>query len=207
MLAVVFITGCSVKGEGDFLVKDHLDDVVVEINDSKFTFGDIGYYIANGEAAVEAQALVYNKDNPEEYWNKHTNGIFIKVQTRQNIMDNFVRDSILAMAAKEQGITLSDNEKENCKVTAGEMYKQLSEYQRDNAGITEERLNTAVENAYLGQMFINYKLENSGGDYTAEDWQLDGVCYEGLLSEYKVKVINKVWEKAEMGKITIERNK
>lgn len=207
VLSVVMFAGCEfLEGKGEFVVKEHLDDVIVEINDTKLTFRDIGYYIANGEAAVEAQALVYNPDNPEEYWNKHTNGIFIKVQTRENIMDNFIRDTVLAMSAKEQGLSLSDEEKENCVKTAKDLYGQLSAFQREEAGITEETLVKDIENAYLGQKYIEYRLENDGrDDYTQEDWILGGVCYEGLLSKYDVKVITDTWEQAELGTITIER--
>lgn len=205
-LIVILLSGCSIKGEETFLVKEHLDETVVKINDHEFTLEDIGYYIANGEASVEAQALTYNPDNPEEYWNKHTNGIFIKVQARQNVMDNFVRDEILAIAAKEQGLTLSDEEKENCKTGAQTMYNQLNAFQKEEAGITVENLKVALENAYLGQNYLKYRLENDGrDDYTEQDWQLNGVCYEGLLNKYKVKVIDSVWEKVDFGKVTIER--
>lgn len=200
------VSACSLKGEGEFALKDHLDDVVLKINDAEFTFGDLGYYIANGEAAVEAQALVYNQDNPMEYWNKHTNGIFIKVQTSQNVLDNFIRDAILAIEAKNQGLSLSDAEKENCKTAAEGMFGQLSSFQKEAAGITLESLQRDIENAYLGQIYVTYKLANDGSDdYTASDWQLDGVCYKGLLSQYKIKIENKNWEKAEFGKMTIER--
>lgn len=209
---VLLLSGCSVKtlihGKDEFIVNEHLDDVVLNINDNSYTLQEIAYYIANGEAGVEAQALIYNPDNPQEYWNKHTNGIFIKVQARQNTMDNYIRDEVLALAAKEQGIALSEEELNNCKATVEQLYAQLSSYQKEQAGITEESLQNNIENAYLGQLYVQYRLENDGSDkYTAQDWQVNGICYKGLLSQYKVQVVDSVWEEVEFGEVTIERVK
>ena len=62
LILIFIISGCSVKTEDKYLVKNHLDDVIVKIDDVEYCFGDIGYYITNGEATVESQALVYNPD-------------------------------------------------------------------------------------------------------------------------------------------------
>lgn len=209
---MLILSGCSVKtmihGKEKFIVNEHLEDVVLNINDNSYTMQEIAYYIANGEAGVEAQALVYNPDNPQEYWNKHTNGIFIKVQARQNTMDNYIRDEVLALAAKEQGIALSEEEISNCQKTAEQLYAQLSSYQKEQAGITKESLQNNIEHAYLGQLYIQSRLQNDGSSkYTEQDWQVNGVCYKGLLSEYKVKVVDSVWDNVEFGEVTIERAK
>lgn len=206
LMLIVGISGCGKETKSEFKVKEHLNDVILTINDSEFTLEDIGYYIANGEAAVEAQALVYSPDDPQKYWNKHTNGIFIKVQAKENVMDNFLRDSLLAVAAKEKNILLSDDEKQQCQAAAESAYEQLNSYQCEGAGITVEALAKAMQNAYLGEKYVEYRLENDGtSDYTTEDWQLDGLCYNGLMSEYKIKINNKIWDKVDFGNITIER--
>ena len=203
---VVSLVGCSFGKKEEFKVKNNLDKVVLTIDDTKYTLGDIGYYIANGEAAVEAQALIYSPEHPEQYWNKHTNGVFIKLEAKQDVIDNFIRDSLLAMAAKEKSISLSDAEKKQCDEAAQSAFEQLSEYQQKEAGITLDNIGKAMENAYLGQKYIEYRLENDGSDdYTAQDWALEGLCYKGLMSEHKIKTNEDIWEKVDFGNISIER--
>lgn len=209
-LMVVFlvaVTGCNFgKKKEAYKVKEHLDDVVLTINDTDFTLRDIGYYIINGESAVEAQALIYSPDNPEEYWNKHTNGIFIKVQAKQAAIDSFTRDALLAMAAQEQNISLTAEEEEQCKEAVQSALEQLNSYQKTETGIDETTLGEAMEKAFLGGKYVEYRLENDGtDDYTADDWNVEGICYEGLTSQYKIKVNNKVWDQVDFGNVTIER--
>jgi len=206
MIFLVSVSGCDLGKKKEFKVKEHLNDVVLTINNTEYTLEDIGYYIANGEAAVEAQALIYSPNNPEQYWNKHTNGVFIKVQAKQNVIDNFTRDILLALAAEENGISLSDEEKEQCRAAAQTALGQLNSYQKSEAGVSIDSLNEAMENAYLGQKYIDYRLENDGSDdYTAQDWQVGGLCYKGFMSEYKIKVNDEIWEKVDFGEVTIER--
>ena len=195
-----------INGKEPFVVKEHLEDVVLKIDDNSYTLQDIGYYIANGEASVEAQAQMYNPDNPQEYWNKHTNGIFIKVQARENTMDNYIRDEILALAAVEENLSLTEEDMTTCDATVKQLYEQLSKTQKEEAGITEESLRKNIEKALLGQLYIQYRLANDGSDkYTAQDWQLEGVCYKGLLSQYDVEIVDSVWEQVEFGEVTIRR--
>lgn len=204
MLAV--FSGCRASRGGTIVVKEHLSDVVLTINDTEFTLEDIGYYIANGEASVEAQAKIYSPDNTYAYWQKHTNGVFIKLQAKDNVIDNFTRDIILSMAAKDNGMSLSEEELTYCKTSAKQLFDGLNDFQKEEAGITVENLTKAVENAYLAQLYVNSKLENDNSEgYTAEDWALNGVCYKGLLSKYEVKVNEDVWEKVDLGKVTIKR--
>lgn len=206
LILLVSVAGCGIGGKKEFKVKEHLNEVILTINDTEFTLEDIGYYIANGEAAVEAQALVYSPDDPQKYWNKHTNGIFIKVQAKENVMDNFTRDCLLAVAAKDKNISLSDDEKQQCQAAAESAYEQLNSYQCEGTGITVETLSDAMQNAYLGEKYVEYRLENDGtSEYTTDDWKLDGLCYNGLMSEYKIKVNDELWEKVDFGNITIER--
>ncbi len=205
LILIFIISGCSVKTEDKYLVKNHLDDVIVKIDDVEYCFGDIGYYITNGEAAVESQALVYNPDDPTEYWNKHTNGIFIRVEARDSVMNNFVKDVILSSEAENQGLSLTDEQKQQCSQSAQTILGQLNNYQKEQAGLTADNIDKALQRACLAQSYIEYKLQNEGSNYTQDDWNLDGVCYKAILENHKVKVITKIWEKPDFGNITIER--
>ena len=67
----------------NIVYNEHLDDVAVIVNGKELTLRDMAFYVAYEEMNVEKQALVYDSDNPNKYWNIHTNGEFVRVAARK----------------------------------------------------------------------------------------------------------------------------
>lgn len=56
----------------NIVYNEHLEDVAVTVNGKELTLRDMAFYVAYEEMNVEKQALVYDSDNPNKYWNIHT---------------------------------------------------------------------------------------------------------------------------------------
>lgn len=69
----------------NIVYNEHLDDVAVIVNGKELTLRDMAFYVAYEEMNVEKQALVYDSDNPNKYWNIHTNGEFVRVAARKQL--------------------------------------------------------------------------------------------------------------------------
>ena len=85
--------------------KDHLDDVVVQVNDQKLTLKDAAYYVAYEEKTVEEQAVVYDPDNTNKYWNLHIDGEFVRVAASNAVVNMLIHDEIFYELAVDESRT------------------------------------------------------------------------------------------------------
>ena len=102
----------------NIVYNEHLEDVAVNVNGKELTLRDMAFYVAYEEMNVEKQALVYDSDNPNKYWNIHTNGEFVRVAARKAAMSMAIHDEIFYEMAKKESITLTDDEKAALKNSA-----------------------------------------------------------------------------------------
>ena len=52
------------------------------MDDVSLTLKDIAFYVAYEEKTVQEQAILYNPDNPRQYWNVYTDGQFVKLTAK-----------------------------------------------------------------------------------------------------------------------------
>ena len=87
------------------------DEVAAVVDGEDLTLGEVALYVLYVEKQVEKDAQLYNPENTRDYWNIHTNGIFIAADAKKSALGMAVHDMIFARAAEEQGIELSAEEK------------------------------------------------------------------------------------------------
>ena len=85
----------------NIVYNEHLEDVAVTVNGKELTLRDMAFYVAYEEMNVEKQALVYDSDNPNKYWNIHTNGEFVRVTARKAAMSMAIHDEKRIVKWKE----------------------------------------------------------------------------------------------------------
>lgn len=90
----------------NIVYNEHLDDVAVTVNGKELTLRDMAFYVAFEEMNVEKQALVYDSDNPNKYWNIHTNGEFVRVTARKAAMSMAIHDELFYEMAKKRALHL-----------------------------------------------------------------------------------------------------
>ena len=76
-LAILVIAQREYESRQDLVYKDSLDLVAAEVNGVKLTLEDLAFYVYFKEAEIDRLAVLYNPDNPSEYWGLHTDGQFI----------------------------------------------------------------------------------------------------------------------------------
>lgn len=83
ILIVVIAFSFQSKEKKEYLVyNEALDKTAVTVDDVSLTLKDIAFYVAYEEKTVQEQAILYNPDNPRQYWNVYTDGQFVKLTAK-----------------------------------------------------------------------------------------------------------------------------
>ena len=187
----------------DIVYREHLDDVAAVVNGNELTFRDLAFYVAYEEQQVEKQAVIYDPDKPNKYWNVHTNGEFIRVTARKNAMSMAIHDEIFYEMALKESITLSDDEKKSLENSQKDFWSDLEDV--DGAaklGVTQEEINAAMEKAAIAQKYQEIYAQLNNAD--TSDYDFSSGRYKELLEENKYQIKEKMWNRVGMGNVTLD---
>ena len=193
ILIVVIAFSFQSKEKKEYLVyNEALDKTAVTVDDVSLTLKDIAFYVAYEEKTVQEQAILYNPDNPRQYWNVYTDGQFVKLTAKQAALD---------MAGAE-GLTLDAAEQEYLENDESDFWSDLEDWQREQLGISEEELDSEMEKIALADKYQSIYAEMNQKEYEA--YNFNGEAYEALLSEHKYSVNEKVWDRVDFGSVTLD---
>ncbi len=187
----------------DIVYREHLDDVAAVVNGNELTFRDLAFYVAYEEQQVEKQAVIYDPDKPNKYWNVHTNGEFIRVTARKNAMSMAIHDEIFYEMAVKESITLSDDEKKSLENSQKDFWSDLLDV--DGAaklGVTQEEINATMEKAAIAQKYQEIYAQLNNAD--TSDYDFSSGRYKELLEENKYQIKEKMWNRVGMGNVTLD---
>ncbi len=187
----------------DIVYREHLDDVAAVVNGNELTFRDLAFYVAYEEQQVEKQAVIYDPDKPNKYWNVHTNGEFIRVTARKNAMSMAIHDEIFYEMAVKESITLSDDEKKSLENSQKDFWSDLLDV--DGAaklGVTQEEINAAMEKVAIAQKYQEIYAQLNNAD--TSDYDFSSGRYKELLEENKYQIKEKMWNRVGMGNVTLD---
>lgn len=220
MIAVVSIVGLGcyaqylkiVREKNAFVYEEHLDDPIVVVNDQMITLRELGYYIVKMEDIVQGYAMIYNPDDPTEYWNLHFSagldtGYMFEYAWNCAVADS-ICDLIFEKKAMEEGYTLSVEECRQIIKCANEIYAMLSQDQIENTGLTVEIITQIEGRKMLAKRYTDANM-------TSEDIELcidnivgyivgngESVINEELL-QGEIVYYENVEQDVRMGKITV----
>ena len=145
------------KEKNIFVYEEHLDDIVVTVGEQSVTLREFGYYIAKMEKDVQEKALMYNPEDPMEYWNVHfsaglDSGYMFEYAWNYALAD-CVCDLIFVQKAKDGGYSLSDSGYKQAKIQTEEFYAMLSAEQIGKTGLTIDLINKIEERRLLVQLY------------------------------------------------------
>ncbi|MBS6835747.1 MAG: hypothetical protein KH204_01060 [[Eubacterium] rectale] len=149
----------------NIVYNEHLEDVAVNVNGKELTLRDMAFYVAYEEMNVEKQALVYDSDNPNKYWNIHTNGEFVRVAARKAAMSMVIHDEIFYEMAKKESITLTDDEKAALKNSEKDFWYDLSDIDgAKKLGVEKKDIYSSMEKSAIARKYqeIYAGLEAAG---------------------------------------------
>ena len=204
---IVIILGiCAYNANGNRNKIDYansLDKIAVTVNGQKLTLEDLAFYVVYEEHEVENEAQVYNPENTNKYWNMHIDGEFIRISARDSAMQMAIHDEIFYQMALDEGIELTDEEKEYAANTQEDFWNDLEDYgQQDNINIEREVYDEAILKIALAQKYqeIYAALQNDEKD----DYNFSEDAYKQLLEKQKYKINEKVWKRVSFGTITLD---
>ena len=186
-------------------VAEHLSEVVFVLDDEEVTLEDIMFYILLEEYQVEKNSLIYNSKNTKQFWNAHTNGVFISIDTKDAILDMAVHDHLMERLARDEGLLLTEDDRASLENRRSDFWEDMFDYQKEHLLVSKEKINEQIELAALGEKYVNMLAEASGVE--AAPYQYDGAYYKEMLEEHKLKVNKKLWDKVVVGDITLSHSR
>lgn len=169
VLVCVFLLGGAViysrwqEEKNVYVYEEHLEDIVATVDQQAITLRELGYYIVKMEKMVQEQALIYNSDDPMEYWNMHLSaGIYSGYMFEyawDYALADCICDLIFEKMAREEGYGLSEEELQQVKKRAEETYAVLSGEQIYKTGLTIDLVMKIEERRQLVELYAGSRLQ------------------------------------------------
>ena len=201
-VVICALCGCGVR-QKTIVLTEHLDDTVLQLDGQKYPLRELAFYIAYEEQTVQEQALLYNADDPNKYWNTHINGHFVRIRAREEAMNLAIHDFIFYNLAQEMGMELDQEEIDYAASRAEDFWMDLGETGQQRIGITQDELTGDLLHMALAQKYQQLYAAMQG--VPEEDCDVDGIVYEQLLEEHSYKITDSVWEGISMGHVTLDQ--
>lgn len=200
--ALILLSGCGVRVRTiDF--GEHLDETVLELDGQKYPLRELAFYVAYEEQLIQEQALAYDAEHPNAYWNTHMNGHFMRVRAREEAMNMAIHDFIFYGMALELGMELDQEESGYATERSEDFWTDLGETGRARLGITKEELTEDLLRMALAQKY--QQLYAAMQNVPEEDCDAGGAAYQTLLGEHTYKIRNQLWEGVSMGHVTLDQ--
>ena len=205
---MVIITGAMAIKSGNLRrplnYPSSLDVVAITVGDTEITLRDMAFYVAYEEMEVEKQAVVYDPEDPNKYWNIHTDGEFVKVAAKNAAIQMAIHDQILCQMEEADGVTLETSDYEYIRNSESDFISDLEDYEGlEKLGVTEEDICNSIERVALAQKYQQMYAEMNGENMEAYDFT--GDAYKELVeNNYEYKIKEKIWERIRFGNVILE---
>lgn len=182
-----------------------LDQTAVTVNGQKVTFREAALYVAYEEQSVQEQALVYDMDHTDKYWNLHIDGEFVRVAAKHTTQQMLIHDMIFYQMAMEENLELSEEENQAFENSFCDFWSDLTdEGKEEMLGVTEKEIHEAMYHMALAQKYQEiYAVIH---EISKEDLDFNGEAYQELLADNKYKVNESVWDRLSFGNITLRHD-
>lgn len=182
---------------------ENLDQVAVTVDTQELTLEDLAFYVVYEEHSVEEKARVYDEENSMNFWNIHTNQVFIKTEAQKTAMNMAVHDYLFYNEALKCGLALDEEEKKLLEDRRTDYWEDLYDEQKENLPVSYETINASMGKIALAEKFQQKIVSEKGTTYAAYNY--DGYDYKEWLKEnnIKIKVNKKVWDRIPFGNISL----
>ena len=125
------------------------------------------YFLSEAKSMMAMQAGYEDGMATDEFWNSNINGEKAIDMAKKNAMDNAQECEIFQIKAKEQGITLSDEDRANIDASLSSMadyatqmgWPDSNTFVRALYGISQSEMKKVYEALYLANALTTYELE------------------------------------------------
>lgn len=200
LCALLCLGGCGVRQEM-IVFNEHLDETALVLDGQEYSLRAFAFYIAYEEQLIQEQALLYNAENPNAYWNTHMNGHFVRVRARTEAMNLAIHDFLLYDLAMDMGMELNDEQIKYAKSRCDDFWMDIGETAQERLGVPKEEMEETLLRMALAQAYQELIAAMDG--VPMEDYNAEGAAYEKLLDEHTYKIKKSVWEGISMGHVTL----
>ena len=203
LLVLLVAVSASIRARriGKLPYLEHLDDTAVTIDGTDYKLRDLAFYLAYQEMSTQEQAKIYDLKQPNKYWNIHTNGSFIRTESKDAAMEAAVHDVIFYQMALADGLTLTAEETVYMENQKLDFWNDLEEYGQRRLGVSQEELNDTFLHMALAQKKQALLADENGVDY--REYNKTGEQYQEILAEHTYTVNESLWDRLNFGKIII----
>lgn len=217
LLVIVLLLGLNLASilynqANRFVYEEHLSDMAITIDDRPVTLRELGYYVYTVEDFVQKQALLYNPDNPTDYWNTYfsagNSSKHVSAMAKETVYETCICDHVYESMALAEDYELTQAEKQQGEEKAKEFLKGLTQKQLDKTGLSLELVTEIEQRKILVARFAaDYIKKADLRGYSGEVEQLlssSGSYYkEKILSQHKVEYDTHIRNELKMGHVTI----
>lgn len=210
---IIAIIGAQIyKTATVFKYEDHLDEVLISVDDNHLTLREFGYYIYITEEFVQKQAVLYDPADPLHWWNTHfsagPNSQFVSELAMKTAINTYLSHAIYSDGAHMAGITLNSSEEETVRLEANDIYQKMSPAQLKKTGLDESLIYLALYRKTLAAKYagdLAVSTDFSGfDDNPCKLLSGDGDYFQSvILPQHNVEINEKLMKNIKIGRITV----
>ena len=203
LLIMILISQGNYERKKSLVYNESLEMTAAEVNGVTLTLADVAFYVYYEENEVDKQAVVYNADNPNEYWGSYTDGQFIKLAARNAAIQMAIHDEIFYQMAMKEEIILSEEELSSLANNQTDVWSDMTEDGKEKRlGVSKEQVDKTLEKMAYAQKYQTIYALSLNASY--EDYNFAREQYGALLEEQDYKINKDVWERIPFGKVTLD---
>lgn len=209
LLAVIFIVICvihEINKRKVFVYNEHLEEVVLTIDDTDITLREFAYYVAQSEEIIQEMAYVYDPEDPIKFWHVHfragLDSQYTYEYAKSEAVEMCIYCYIMEKEAFAQGLELNPKAKEDCITTATNKMYSLEPKALINTGLS---IDTFVREEQRQQVTKAYASVLSQAKQVAlEDMDFHGDYYINNIKPYHTIIrYEEVLDQIQLGKMTV----
>lgn len=185
----------------DLVYSDSLDMVALTVDGEALDLREMAVYVAYQEKKVQHEALIYDSEKPEKYWNAYTNQHFVRSVAEDAIKDMAAHDEIFYRMAVAEGLELDEAEEAYLANEIMDFFMDLSEEQLARLGVEREDIENGMRKIALANKYQSILSQIEGVEYTEYDHT--GEAYAALVAGHTIEENEEVWDRISVGNVTV----
>ncbi|MCR4649041.1 MAG: hypothetical protein K5776_08185, partial [Lachnospiraceae bacterium] len=143
--------------------KEHLDETVVTVDGKDVTLREFGYYVYQIEEYTQEQAMVYNPEDPNEWWNTHfssgPDSQFVCDYAKKVALNLCIEDEIFYEEALDEGLLLNEDGEAKVRADASEMINKMDSKQMNTTGLDETIILEMTKKQLLSATYAEFLVK------------------------------------------------
>ncbi|MCR5521296.1 MAG: hypothetical protein K6F44_05255 [Lachnospiraceae bacterium] len=219
VMCVSLLCACSSRKPFENSTDPYSDntEIIYDLNRSTISLGKYLYFVAYYE--LIAQSMIQSYEQELGFTGDYFAQKYDETQTEADHYKSLIEETVIYYeiaknAALDAGMSLSDDEIEECLVTAQLTYDSFSEKQIKNSGITVAGIDAALRTQELALKYEEYLQEKLAQkeDFLAIQSEEDqasyirkgiDLVYEELKRQYTIVANQDLLDTIQIGKVTI----